>query len=158
MRRFAVLLALCAAPALADTVPPDKAQVLTCLDAMGTETDWGQCVTLMFAPCAMHKAGSADHVACLSGQHESWMTVMQEQREVLLPSLTPTGRDDLTRLMGQWFGYVAQKCAAVASDKTGTGAEAAQLGCEISEIAGVTGEFVACRDGRSTAPYCIMQE
>ena len=162
MRGFWLALGLIfgagAAQADSDTIPAERMEVLTCLEAMSVDTTWGQCVTLLFAPCAELAVGSEDHVSCLTDEHRAWQGAMDGERTRLLAGLTSAGASELTELMGQWFGYVAQKCGAVAAGKPATGAEAAQLGCEISEIAGVTAEFVACRAGRSTAPYCVMQE
>ena len=59
---------------------------------------------------------------------------------------------------GQWFGYVARKCSAVVAKKGASFARVAQLGCQISEIGGVTGECVACRERRLAARYCVIQE
>jgi len=156
---FAILLAagLGIAPATAEMTPRQEA-VLGCLGAMGAGTNWGQCVGLMFEPCADQEVGSDGHVACLTAEHAAWQAAFDSTRVALVARLTSTGSSELTLLMGQWFGYVAQKCAEVASSKSGSLAEAAQLGCEISEIAGVTEEFVACHQARSTAPYCVIQE
>ena len=136
----------------------EQAQVLTCLDGMGAGTEWGQCVGLMFAPCADQDVGSEGHVACLTQLHSDWRVSMDGARTGLMAELTSTGSTELAQLMGQWFGLVAQNCSDVAVAKEPGFAEAAQLGCEISEMAGVTSEFVACHEGRSTAPYCVIQE
>ncbi|MCG6903207.1 MAG: hypothetical protein LJE68_11045 [Rhodobacter sp.] len=161
--RIPIALALglvVAGPATAETAGVSEAQrgVLDCIEAMGQTTVWDQCASLMFGPCAAEQVGSDGHVACLSVQHEGWQSALAGERTALIARLTSAGSSELTQLMGQWFGYVAQKCAAVAASKPAEHAEAAQLGCEISEIAGVTTEFVACREGRSTAPYCVLQE
>jgi len=149
-----------AAPVQAETgdLSQDQRQVLTCLEAMGEGTVWGQCVGLMFQGCAGETVGSEPHVACLTTLHTDWRASMEHTRTGLMGALTSAGATELTQLMGQWFGLVAQNCAEVAVGKEAGLAEAAQLGCEISEMAGVTAEFVACHEGQSTAPYCVIQE
>lgn len=149
-----------AAPAWAETgeIPQAKRVVLTCLDGMETETTWGQCLDILFEPCAVHAVGSKDHVGCLFKERQDWRLVMEEEQVRVLKELTPGGAADLAQIMSQWFGYVGQKCGGVAEEKADISADAAQLGCEISEIVGVTAEFSTCRSGNSTAPYCIIQE
>lgn len=136
----------------------EQAVVLQCLEGLGTDTQWDQCVNQLFQPCQGLEVGSDDQLACLTREHGRWTHTFDGERERLISELTSTGASELTLLLGQWFGYIAQKCATVASEKSGPGAEAAQLGCEISEMAGVTAEFSACRQGSSTAPYCVIQE
>lgn len=129
-----------------------------CLDAMGKSTTWGQCINLMFAPCEGEAVGTAAHVACLTAEHDAWREAMDAHRLALIDTLSPMGVNELAQIMGHWFGYVAEKCAQVAAGKPPTASEAARTGCEISEIASVLTEFVACREGRSTAPYCVMRK
>lgn len=154
----ACICAVSAVSAQENALSENQRNVLICVENMGDSTTWPQCTTLMFGPCSEAEVGSGDHVECLTTQHSEWTAVMTAQREALTVDLTSTGATELGQLMGQWFVYVAQKCADVAANKTDLYADAANLGCEISEIAGVTAEFVACRNGRSTAPYCVTQE
>ena len=149
-----------AGPVWADTVElsEDQAAVVGCVEALGETTTWGQCLGVMFKDCAEEEVGSDGHVACLSELHAGWNGAMDNARTGLMPKLTPTGSGELEQLVEQWIKFVARKCADVALHKEGSFAEAAQLGCEISEMAGATAEYVACHAGVSTAPYCDIQE
>lgn len=148
--------AMMSGPAAAESkVTQAQTEVMDCLAALGVSTEWRQCMTLLFASCADQPVGSEGHVACLGVEHDRWREAMEGERLALAEELTPTGVAQLSHVMGQWFGHVAQKCVGVALGKPALAAEAAQTGCEISEMAGVTMEFVACRSGRSQAPYCV---
>jgi len=153
---------LLASPAVAQSprggATAKQQAVLSCIEGVGVSTEWGQCLGLMFGACEGKEVGGAAHLGCLTEEYQGWQIAMAGEREALVEVLTATGASELTVLMGQWFGYVAQKCSAVAAQKDASVAQVAQLGCEISEIAGVTAEFVACRQRRSTAPYCVIQE
>jgi len=157
----ALVLAL-AAPTLAhaetDTIPPARTQVLDCVATLDRDSSWPECLRLIFAPCAGLPVGSEPHIGCLASERRDWRAVMDGEQTGLMMALTTTASTELTGVMSQWYGYVGQKCGEVAADKADISADAAQLGCEISEIVGVTAEFAACRAGRSTAPYCILQE
>ena len=135
-----------------------KRSTMQCIEDMGVSTTWGQCANLMFKSCAHSEVGTTDHLTCLNAEHDGWREAMEGERLALANELSPTGVSELAQVMEHWFGYVAQKCAQVALGKSAIAAEAAQTGCEISEIAGVTTEFVACRANRSKAPYCVMQK
>ncbi len=149
-----------AGPVWAETVElsEDQAAVVGCIEALGDSTTWGQCLGLLFGQCAEGKGGSEPHVACLGELHKGWSGTMESTRIRLAPKLTSDGAGELERLVEEWIKLVAHNCADVALNKEGSFAEAAQLGCEISEMAGATAEFVACHAGVSTAPYCDIQE
>ena len=151
---------LCVGPVAAETIELSdyQANVVGCLEALGEGTTWGQCLGVLFEDCAGQEVGSEGHVACLNDLHAGWSGVMDSTRIRLTPKLTPEGADQLNELVEQWIKLVAHNCADVALNKEGRFAEAAQLGCEISEMAGATSEFVACHAGVSTAPYCEIQE
>ena len=83
---------------------------------------------------------------------------MMARQELLNEKLTVNGSSMLADLVGQWFGYVSNKCQAVAESKSGISAEAAFAGCEISELAGIVLDFEICLAGNSTSPYCIHKE
>lgn len=157
---FAVLFGLgitAPAPLLAEDVPT-RPQILACLDAMGDQTNWDQCRRMMFTPCATHDVGSEPHLTCLADDMAGWEALMAERRSAVTEALTPSGASELGGLMGQWFGYVSQKCAAVGVERAGISEEAATLGCRISELAGLTQELDACLAGASTAPYCTLKD
>ncbi|WP_420862900.1 hypothetical protein [Algirhabdus cladophorae] len=143
-----------AAPGLTE----HQTMVVGCLEQMENGTTWGQCVNLMFSPCAAEAVGSDGHVACLTTQRDSWRETKDGLQRALIPLLTVAGGTEMVNLMGQWTGYVGQKCAEVGRQNTTTGAEAAVLGCEISELSGITVEFAACHDQISTAPYCVHED
>jgi len=142
----------------APQVAGHQANVVSCLEQMENGTTWSQCVNLMFSPCAKLDMGSDDHVACLVTQRDGWRNTRDRLQRDLIPVLTVAGGTEMVNLMGQWQGYVGQKCAAVGRENEATGAEAAALGCEISELSGITVEFAACFDKISTAPYCIHED
>ena len=147
-------------PAFAQQTPLSEAQaqVTSCLFAMGGETTWPQCAGLMFAPCADQEVGTDGHVACLQAEQNAWQGAMMGQVSLLSDILTTDGSNELTQLMGGWINLIAQNCGEVASTKEGLAARSAELGCQISEIAGATTEFLACEEGLSSAPYCVIQE
>lgn len=157
---MAGLMLVMAPPALSQTnaLSEDKSTVLACIEGMQTDEDWGICLGLMFAPCAGEEVGSEGHVACLRSERENWRTVFDQQYLVAIDRLTPNGATELASLIGQWTGYVGNKCNQVAQEKEGGQADAAQYGCEISEIVGVSAELNACLEGLSTAPYCQIQD
>jgi len=160
MKRLMLAAALALpVPALAaPQVTGHQANVVSCLEQMENGTTWGQCVNLMFSPCATLEVGSDDHVACLTTQRDTWRDTKDQLQRDLIPLLTVAGGTEMVNLMGQWSGYVGQKCADVGRQNASTGADAAILGCEISELAGITVEFAACVDQISTAPYCIHED
>jgi len=131
--------------------------VLNCLAQIGEETSWEQCRGMMFAPCGEHKVGTDTHSACLLKQKTDWETEMSNQQEVLVEKLTPSGNSMLAELMGNWFSYREARCNEVAEARPEAG-KSAKLGCEVTEIAGITAEFQACIEGRSTTPYCTIKE
>lgn len=135
-----------------------QAQVTGCLFALDSETTWPQCVGLLFAPCSQQEVGTEQHVACLKSEQQAWQGAMMGQVSLLSELLTTDGSNELTQLMGGWINLIAQNCGEIASQKEGLAARSAELGCQISEIAGATTEFRACAEGLSTAPYCVMQE
>lgn len=159
MKYLPLVLAMAATPVAAAETPiaQDKVLVLACLEAMEAGTTWPQCVELMFQPCVSHEVGTLAHTTCLSGVREEWSGTVQTLQDEVIEAVTTGGTSELLDLMGQWTGYVVQKCQDVAEAKT-TGAESARLGCEISELAGLSGEFAACLEGRSSAGYCELKE
>lgn len=152
-----ILLASMLAPPVQAEITPAQGQVLSCLEALDQGTSWNQCLNLIFAPCADHTVGAAAHLDCLRGEQAEWENAMDDQRLALLRVLTPTGAADLGRALGQWVPYVTEKCETIAASRPAA-PDAARLGCQITETVGVTGEFVACREGRSLVPYCQIAE
>ncbi len=138
----------------AESVPEDQILVLACLENIEQSTTWGQCLNLMFQPCAQQEVGSDGHANCLRSERTRWRATMENLQEQVFDVITVSGGSELAGVMGQWTGYVAQKCQEVAATRAETGPESARLGCEITEFVGLTGEFAACLEGRSNAPYC----
>ena len=159
MKYLPLIAALMTSPAMAadTTVSPDKVLVLACLENMGTSTQWSQCVELMFQPCVANEVGSDAHAACLGEERKIWADTVRILQTDLQAAITTEASSQVVDIMGQWTGYVVQKCEEQAAART-TGAESARLGCEISELAGLSGEFAACIEGRSTAQYCVYKE
>ena len=88
-----------AAPVAAETIDltEDQAAVVGCIEALGEGTTWNQCLGLMFQQCAAEDVGSDGHVACLSDLHAGWSGTMESTRIRLMPKLTPTGSEQLSR-------------------------------------------------------------
>lgn len=147
-----------AAPVFAQDSGSSREDVLACVATMEAATTWDQCRTMLFAGCALHPVGSPSHLACLREDRDGWQDVMTSRREALVPVLAPQATVELTTLMGQWFGFVSNKCAAVGIERAQISEAAAVLGCELSETVGLTAELEACADGRSTASYCILAQ
>ncbi|MEM9434808.1 MAG: hypothetical protein AAGA12_12870 [Pseudomonadota bacterium] len=148
-------------PGLAQVLSEDKVLVLTCLERMDAEenpTSWGQCLNQIFAPCAAEQVGAEPHLQCLEEQRMSWRSVSEDLLEEVFGAITQEGSAELATLLGPWTGYVVQKCETVAKERAATSAEAGRLGCEITEIVGLSGEYVACLEGRSAAPYCVLAQ
>lgn len=151
-----------ASPAIAATaqdidIAEDKLLVLACLENLEGSTTWSQCVNLMFEPCAEQTPGTESHAACLGEERAEWTGTVEVLQDVVLEAVAPQSKAEVVDLMGLWTTYVAQKCNEVASSKP-AGAESARLGCEVSELAGLSAEFAACLEGRSTADYCTLKE
>lgn len=146
------------APAAAQDLPiaEDKLVVLACLENMEITTSWPQCLDLMFEPCAEEAPGTEAHATCLSGIRDDWSGTVQQLQEQVMAVVTTNGANQLLNLIVIWTDYVAQKCEEVAQSRP-NGAESARLGCEVSELAGLTDEFAACLEGRSTADYCEIK-
>ena len=158
MRLILIALLLIATPAYASEVETQQDAVLACLSKMDTDTSWAECRSMLFEPCAEETVGSESHLTCLASEKKAWQGEMDLRRDLLNEKLTTNGSAMMTDLLGQWFGYVANKCQAVADEKAGISSEAAFAGCEISEIAGITLDFETCLKGNSTSPYCIHKE
>lgn len=131
--------------------------VLNCLATIGESTSWEECRGMIFAPCQEHKAGTDTHIACLVGEKSDWENKMSDLQETLVGKLTRDGNATLAELMASWFEFREGRCNDVAEARP-EAARSAKLGCEITEIAGITAEFQACQEGRSTTPYCTFKE
>lgn len=130
--------------------------VLACFADMGASSDWNQCLNTMFAPCATEDVGSDTHLTCLAGQRDDWQTTKFSTETQLLDRLSEPGMEELSGLMLAWPKFVEDKCAAVAESRATISYDAAELGCEISELALLTNEMRACLDGRSSEEYCLL--
>lgn len=146
---------VCATIVRAETPQTD---VLSCFGDMGVRTEWNECLSVMFAPCAQEDVGSAAHLGCLSEQREDWRQAKIEAEGDVISQLTEDGMAELSGLMIAWPKFVEDKCNAVAESRAGISSEAAELGCRISELALITNEMTACLSGRSTEAYCQLRE
>ena len=95
----------------ADTPQQD---VLTCFEGIGAETEWNQCLNLMFAPCASEEVGSEGHLGCLAQEREDWRLAKLAVERDVLDRLTEDGMTELSGLMLAWPKFVEDKCNAVA--------------------------------------------
>tara|TARA_B110000483_G_scaffold87172_1_gene107627 strand:- start:191 stop:673 length:483 start_codon:yes stop_codon:yes gene_type:complete len=142
----------------ADSVLP-KAHVLAlaCLENLGTTSTWNQCLGQLFAPCLGDDVGTESHVRCLQGQRENWSVSMTLLQKEVTDAITLKAATEMSEILGGWVNYVSQKCEAV-SVNASVSADSARLGCQITEFAGLTGEYAACLEGRSTAEYCVLKD
>jgi hypothetical protein len=145
-------------PVLAQELDKDKVLVLACLEQMDQSTTWNQCLNLMFQPCVGEEVGSDGHVACLTGERTAWGKVAERLQLDVSAAITADGNTQLAEILGSWTGVIVQNCAEVAAAKAATGSESARLGCEITEVVGLSGELAACLEGRSTAEFCTFKE
>ncbi len=139
-------------------VTEHQQDVVTCLQQMENGATWEQCLNVMFSPCATDVAGTDEHVACLTKERDGWAATQVILERELVQKLTVNGGKELLTILNRWDEYVGQKCAEVGEQYAETGAKAATLGCEISEMSGITVEFVSCYDEYSTAPYCQIED
>ena len=159
LRLWSWLVLVVSAIVLATVVRADTPQrdVLTCFERIGSETEWTQCLDIMFAPCAELELGSDGHVGCLAQQRDNWRIAKIEAEGNVLARLTDDGIAELSGLMIAWPKFVEDKCNAVAETRAAISFEAAAIGCQISELALMTNEMTACLDGRSTEVYCQLR-
>ena len=151
-----LVAALCAISPVASA--DQRADVLACIGTMNTDADWARCRTMIFAPCATDEVGTETHLACLKTEKAAWLQDIETKRAALSERLTAISQGALTDLHAQWVLYVGQKCPAIAQANAETSAEAALVGCEISEAVGIASEFQSCLSGQSTAPYCVLED
>lgn len=135
-----------------------QAQTVVCLSKMDNDTTWEQCRRIMFEPCTKMELGSARHLDCLKEQKAHWKIHLDGNISKLNSSLSMDGAAQLTELLVSWNDYLGQKCDAISKSRIGAGQEAAYVGCEISEYAGVAAEFNTCLSGKSLQPYCKFQQ
>lgn len=160
MRVITILAGLCiGSVAQADAFNDHQRRVVACLAQMENGVTWGECLNVMFSPCAEDEVGSEAHVACLQGQRDIWRGTQSQLRNDLVQMLTAEGGTQMMNILHQWQGYVGDKCSQVGGQYAGsdTGAQAAQLGCEISELTGLTAELALCHDKASNAPFCTYE-
>lgn len=154
MKRLIAALILTASPVFAG---PQQDEVLACFADIGITTDWNQCLNTMFAPCADFEIGGADHLACLTQSRSDWQSAKIDAEKSVHDVLTEEGFQELSGLMLAWPKFVEDKCEVVAASRADISAEAAALGCHISEFALLTNEFTACLNGQSNEAYCQLK-
>ena len=142
----------------ADSVLPEAhVSALACLENLGTKSTWNQCLGQLFSPCLGDDVGSESHVRCLKGQREDWSASMTLLQAEVTDAITLKAATEMSEILGGWVNYVSQKCEAV-SVNASVSADAARLGCQITEFAGLAGEYAACLEGRSTAKFCVLKD
>ena len=160
MKNFlmSVGLAVLATAAQADTkLPQAHVNSMACLENMVQSTSWGQCLSLIFEPCASLEVASEAHVACLQSEREGWTASMRLLQVDVTKAITVKSAEDLASILSGWINYVSQKCQADGDPEGNLPLAAKQLGCQITELAGLSGEYAACLEGRSTADYCVLK-
>ena len=138
-------------------LPKAHVSALACLENLGTKSTWNQCLGQLFAPCLGDDVGSESHVRCLKGQREDWSVSMTFLQAEVTDAITLKAATEMSEILGGWVNYVSQKCEAV-SVNASVSADAARLGCQITEFAGLAGEYAACLEGRSTAKFCVLKD
>ncbi|MEM6385706.1 MAG: hypothetical protein AAF718_05665 [Pseudomonadota bacterium] len=135
-----------------------RQDVLTCFEGIDAETEWNQCLNIMFSPCADQDVGSEGHLVCLTEERANWRAAKLDVEKDVIARLTEDGMAELSGLMLAWPEYVEDKCNAVGEARANISREAADLGCQISEYALLTNEMEACLTGRSTEAYCQLRD
>lgn len=152
-----ILVACAIAAATLARADTPQENVLSCFSEMGVSTEWNDCLNRMFAPCTGQDVGSDGHIACLTQERNDWRAAKFEAETGVLERLTEDGLTELSGLMLAWPKFVEDKCNAVGAARAQISSEAANLGCQISELALLTNEMTACLDGRSTEDYCQLR-
>ena len=142
-------------PALADDHLPASLQ---CINNMEQGESWDTCRAMIFAPCQEYAVGGSDHLACLRDEQAQWQALRDDELNALATVLTEPAAANMSDLMEHWYVSVATKCDAVAAGRAGISAEAALVGCDISEIAGLTSALRQCRLGQSAAEFCKRKD
>ncbi|MGR3513243.1 MAG: hypothetical protein ACU0GG_10790 [Paracoccaceae bacterium] len=160
VRLWTWMVLVVSAIVLATIVRADTPQqdVLQCFEGIGADTEWNQCLTIMFAPCAGEEVGSEGHLTCLSAERENWRVAKLAAEKDVIDRLTGDGMAELSGLMLAWPEFVEDKCNAVGEARANISRDAADLGCQISEYALLTNEMTACLSGTSTEEYCQLRD
>ena len=161
MKELMIAAALCTFGAMAQaqsSLPQEHINAMACLENMGASTSWNQCLGLIFAPCLEDEVGSEVHVNCLQDQRENWSASMQFLQEDVTDAITLKSAEDLFEILSGWINYVSQKCQAGEDATDNSAMVVKQLGCQITELVGLSGEYAACLEGRSTAEYCVLKD
>ena len=160
MKKLLIAAAFCVlgcAVQAQSSLPKEHINAMACLENMEGSTTWNQCLGLIFAPCLEDAVGSEAHVSCLRGQRKAWNGSMQLLQSDVTDAITLKSAEDLAKILSGWINYVSQKCQAGASPTGTPTVTVKQLGCQITEIVGLTGEYAACLEGRTTAEYCVLK-
>lgn len=159
MKYLIPIAALLATPLVAEesAYPETHRTAWICTENLGGSTTWQQCLNLIFSACATDEVGGESHLACLEDTRKGWIATVDNLQKDVISSITAEGALELANLRGEWTGYVINKCQSVAGARPVERREAARLGCEITEMVGFSAELDACREGRSAAQYCRIE-
>ena len=160
MNKLIIVMAFCSFGGMAQAqsvLPQEHINAVACLENMSVSTTWNQCLGLIFAPCSGSEIASEAHLSCLQVQRKDWTGSMQLLQSEVTEMITLKSVEDLTKILGGWINYVSQKCQVDVDNTENPAAKAKELGCQITETAGLTGEYAACLEGRSTAEYCVLK-
>ena len=156
---LSAVMAVVAMAAQAETkLPQAHVNSMACLENMGQSTSWGQCLGLIFEPCVSLEVASEAHLTCLQSEREGWTATMRLLQEDVTEAITVKSAEDLAGILSGWINYVSQKCQADGDPEGKPRLAAKQLGCQITELVGLSGEYAACLEGRSTADYCVLKD
>ena len=153
----AALIILGTAGQAVSVLPKAHVSALACLENLDTTSTWNQCLGQLLAPCLGDDVGSESHVRCLQGQREDWSVSMTLLQAEVTNAITLKAATEMSEILHRWVNYVSQKCEAV-SVNASVSADSTRIGYQVTEFAGLTGEYAACLEGRSTAEYCILKD
>ena len=159
---FVILVTLTPIFALADqhggSLPREQSLALVCTKNLGEETVWSECLDLIFEPCADKTPGEEAHTECLVSLRESWRVTSKALEGSVRNVLKPSREIELTDILGQWNKFVVDKCKSVSNSKPEVFRQSAEIGCEITELVGLSSELSTCLSGDSKATYCEWGE
>ncbi len=160
MRYLLLLFVLLGGPAHAAQTQTRQEAVNECISNIDAHGDWHRCRTLIFEPCQDYTVGEDQHISCLQAQKTQWHEHLEGLIEELNARLTTVGAASLSDSLGQWYEYRSIRCRTAAEERAAIGydAEAAGIGCEIAETAGLVSDLQNCLDGHSTSAYCALKE
>jgi len=119
---------------------------------------WAECRARIVAPCHALSAFGPEHLTCLRHEREQCVAFLNNEVAQVSAELTDGAARDLPALMEGWHVPVAPKCEMVSADRAHISADAAWLGCEIVETAGLSLAMQQYRFGQADADFCDLKD